>query len=61
MTIRTVAAESMTDIPSMRLVKKGGGYSITVYKPKSQDKKKAVKILKDVFITGIMHGLHVTP
>ena len=39
--------DGMTDIPSMRLVKKGGGYSIAVYKPKSQDKKKAVKILKD--------------
>ena len=36
-----------TDIPSMRLVKKGGGYSIAVYKPKSPRKKKAIKLLTD--------------
>lgn len=38
--------DGMTDIPSMRLVKKGGGYSIAVYKPKSQDKKKSRQNLK---------------
>ncbi len=39
--------DGITDVPSMRLIKKGGGYSIAVYKPKSQDRKKAIKILKD--------------
>lgn len=36
-----------TDIPSMRLVKKNGGYSIAVYKPKSTKKSKAIKLLTD--------------
>ena len=36
-----------TDIPSMRLVKKSGGYSIAVYHPKSNHKKKAIKLLSD--------------
>lgn len=36
-----------TDIPSMHLVKKGGGYSIAVYRPKSHHKKKAIKLLSD--------------
>ena len=36
-----------TDIPSMRLVKKSGGYSIAVYRPKSNHKKKAIKLLSD--------------
>lgn len=37
-----------TDVPSMRLVKKGGGYSFAVYRPKSHKKKQhAFKLLKD--------------
>ena len=36
-----------TDIPSMRLVKKSGGYSVAVYRPKSHHKKKAIKLLSD--------------
>lgn len=36
-----------TDIPSMRLVKKNGGYSIAVYRPKSTHKRKAIKLLSD--------------
>ncbi len=36
-----------TDFPSMRIIKKGGGYSIVVYKPKSPRKKKAIKLLSD--------------
>lgn len=36
-----------TDIPSMRLVKKSGGYSIAVYRPKSHHKKEAIKLLSD--------------
>ena len=35
-----------TDIPSMRLVKKNGGYSIAVYKPEST-REKAIKLLSD--------------
>ena len=37
----------MTDIPSMKLVKTRGGNAIAVYKPKSNHKEKAVKLLKD--------------
>jgi 2-hydroxy-3-keto-5-methylthiopentenyl-1-phosphate phosphatase len=36
-----------TDIPSMRLVKKSGGYSVAVYRPKSHHKRKAIKLLTD--------------
>ena len=36
-----------TDIPSMRLVKKNGGYSVAVYRPKSHHKRKAIKLLSD--------------
>ncbi len=36
-----------TDIPSMRLVKKNGGNSIAVYRPKSHHKRKAIKLLTD--------------
>ncbi|MBR1649275.1 MAG: haloacid dehalogenase-like hydrolase [Alphaproteobacteria bacterium] len=37
-----------TDIPSMRLVKKSGGKSIAVYRPKShKHKTKAIKLLTD--------------
>ena len=37
-----------TDVPSMRLVKKGGGYSFAVYRPKSHKKHQhAIKLLKD--------------
>ena len=36
-----------TDIPSMTLVKKNGGYSVAVYHPKSPYKKKAIKLLSD--------------
>ena len=36
-----------TDIPSMRLVKKNGGISVAVYRPKSHHKRKAIKLLTD--------------
>ena len=36
-----------TDIPSMRLVKKSGGYSFAVYRPKSHHKRTAIKLLTD--------------
>jgi len=39
--------DGATDIPSMRLVKKSGGYSIAVYRPKSHHKKQAIKLLSD--------------
>jgi hypothetical protein len=37
----------MTDIPTMKLVKSRGGNAIAVYKPKSDQKQTAVKLLKD--------------
>ncbi|MBQ2883797.1 MAG: haloacid dehalogenase-like hydrolase [Alphaproteobacteria bacterium] len=39
--------DGMTDIPTMKLVKSRGGNAIAVYKPKSDQKKTAVKLLKD--------------
>lgn len=36
-----------TDIPSMTLVKRSGGYSVAVYRPKSHCKKTAIKLLSD--------------
>ena len=39
--------DGMTDIPSMKLVKTRGGNAIAVYKPKSNQKEKAIKLLKD--------------
>lgn len=39
--------DGMTDIPSMKLVKSRGGNAIAVYKPKSNHKEKAIKLLKD--------------
>ena len=39
--------DGMTDIPSMKLVKTRGGNAIAVYKPKSSQREKAIKLLKD--------------
>jgi len=39
--------DGMTDIPSMKLVKTRGGNAIAVYKPKSTQREKAIKLLKD--------------
>jgi hypothetical protein len=39
--------DGMTDIPTMKLVKSRGGNAIAVYKPKSDQKQTAVKLLKD--------------
>lgn len=39
--------DGMTDIPSMKLVNTRGGNAIAVYKPKSNHKEKAIKLLKD--------------
>lgn len=39
--------DGITDIPSMRLVKKGGGYSIAVYQEENPHKELAVQLLKD--------------
>ena len=39
--------DSATDIPCMTLVKSKGGYSIGVYDPKSQNKKKVYKLFSD--------------
>lgn len=39
--------DGITDIPSMRLVKKGGGYSIAVYQEDDRHKELAIQLLKD--------------
>ena len=39
--------DGQTDIPSMKMVKDRGGTSIAVYKPHSNAKEKAIKLLKD--------------
>ena len=39
--------DSATDIPCMTLVKSKGGYSIGVYDPESQNKKKVYKLFND--------------
>ena len=39
--------DGVTDIPSMKLVKERHGNAIAVYKPKSKDKNKAVKLLRN--------------
>lgn len=39
--------DGMTDIPSMKLTKQRNGIAIAVYRPKSQHKQTAVKLLRD--------------
>lgn len=39
--------DGMTDIPSMKLTKQRNGIAIAVYRPKSQHKKTAIKLLTD--------------
>ena len=39
--------DGLTDIPSMKMVKDRNGNAIAVYKPKSRQKDKAIKLLKD--------------
>lgn len=39
--------DGVTDIPSMKLVKERHGNAIAVYRPKSKDKNKAVKLLRN--------------
>ncbi len=39
--------DGQTDIPSMKLTKERGGTAIAVYKPKSKNRIKAIKLLKD--------------
>lgn len=39
--------DGMTDIPSMKLTKERNGIAIAVYRPKSQHKKTAIKLLTD--------------
>lgn len=39
--------DGLTDIPSMKMVKERNGSAIAVYKPKSKQKDKAIKLLKD--------------
>lgn len=39
--------DGMTDIPSMKMVKSRNGTAIAVYKPRSHNKEKAIKLLKE--------------
>ena len=39
--------DGLTDIPSMKMVKDRNGNAIAVYKPKSRQKDKAIKLLRD--------------
>ncbi len=39
--------DGMTDIPCMKLTKERNGNAIAVYKPKSKNKKNAIKLLRD--------------
>jgi hypothetical protein len=41
----------MTDIPSMKMVKNHGGTAIAVYKPRSNAKNKAVRLLSEDRVT----------
>lgn len=39
--------DGLTDIPPMKLVKERGGHAIAVYRPKSHNRNRAIKLLKD--------------
>lgn len=39
--------DGLTDIPSMKLTKERGGNAIAVYRPKSKEKAKAIRLLSD--------------
>lgn len=50
--------DSETDIPAMRIVKKGGGIAIGVYNPETVDMRKVSKLLKQERINFLMPALY---